>query len=327
MHSLTGHSLGSIEGFELREVAVPQPGPDQVRVRVLATSLGFVDGLMALGKYQIKPDLPYTPGGEIAGVIDAVGTHVSPARIGQKIVTWQLGGGLAEFALVDDVNAEEIGSRVDAVTAASMLVDYQTSYHALMEVGHVGAGDTVLVLGAAGGVGSAAVQMAALAGCRVIAGASTQAKRAFAQSLGATETVDYGKEDWRDELRAKVPGGAVDVVFDPVGGSLFEPAFRSLGKEGRYLVVGFASGAIPHLPVNLALLKSASLLGVEIRHLLARNQKKATRIRQALLTMVTDGRLKPPSTNLFTLDRAKEALLATADRGRLGKVVVVPGRD
>ena len=205
-----------------------------------------------------------------------------------------------------------------------MLVDYQTAHYALFEQGRVSAGDRILVLGASGGVASAAVQLAAQAGAHVIAAASTEDKRNAALSLGAHSAVDYSRPDWRDALKALAPGGAVDVVLDPVGGDMFEPAFRSLAKGGRYLVVGFAAGRIPALPVNLALVKNAVLLGVDIRHFLATQPQRARRVRSALCSLVAHGRLKGPSMIIFGLDQAQEALAATMLRGRMGKIVVVP---
>ena len=250
MRAFVGTSLGSVDNFVLDHLPTPEPGKGQVRIRTQAAALGFVDGLMVQGRYQIKPPLPYVPGGEIVGVVEAIGPEVEALRVGQRVVTWQLGGGLAEQTVVSAVDVDVLEDGVSSVAAASMLVDYQTSHHALFDVAAISAGDTVLVLGATGGVGSAAVQMAARAGAYVIAAASTHEKRLAALSLGAHDSVP----DWRTELKLKAPGGVIDVVFDPIGGAMLEPAFRSLGKEGRYLVVGFASGSIPALPVNLALL-------------------------------------------------------------------------
>jgi NADPH:quinone reductase len=326
MQAFFGTSLGSIDGFDLGHLPVPEPGAGQIRIRVEATALGFVDGLIVQGRYQLKPELPYIPGGEIAGVVDATGSGAESLKQGQRVVTWQLGGGLAEYAVVNLSEVDVLHDDISVAAAASMLVDYQTAHHALFEVAAVRAGDSVLVLGAAGGVGSAAVQMAARAGAYVIAAASTAEKRSAALLLGAHDTVDYSLPDWRAELKARAPSGAVDVVFDPIGGSMLEPAFRSLGKDGRYLVVGFASGSIPNLPVNLALLKNASLRGVEIRHLLSRDSTNARRVRRALFSMVHAGHLKAPQIVPFTLDHSRDALLATTSRDRVGKVVVVPSR-
>jgi NADPH2:quinone reductase len=323
MCAFTGAALGSLDDYRQATVSVPVPRTGQVRVRVEATALGFVDGLIVQGRYQIKPPLPYIPGGEIAGVVEAVGPGVETVQVGDRVVTWQLGGGLAEKVVLDARDIDVLPSGLPSQTAAAMLVDFQTSHYAVCELARVAAGETVLVFGASGGVGSAAVQMAANAGAFVVAAASTEDKRKAALELGARATVDYTRQDWREELKRVAPGGVVDVVVDPIGGSSFEPAFRSLAKDGRYLVIGFASGTIPSLPVNLALLKSASLVGVEIRHLLARDPSKARRIRRALFSMVENGRLKPPRTVRYTLADSREALRMTMSRQRMGKVVVV----
>lgn len=324
MRALLGASLGSIDNFRIEHVPVPVPAAGQVRVRIEATALGFVDGLIVQGRYQISPPLPYIPGGEIAGVIDAVGPGVKGLKAGQHVVTWQLGGGLAEYTVVPAEEVDVLDDSISSTVAASMLVDYQTAHHGLFEVAKVRAGDNVLILGASGGVGSAAVQVAALAGGFVIAAASTQEKRRAALGLGAHEAVDYTQSDWRTALKAKAPGGVIDVVFDPVGGPMLELAFRSLAKDGRYLVVGFAGGQIPSLPVNLALLKNAALLGVEVRHLLARDLAKARRVRRSLFSMVKSGLLKAPAVTAFSLNSAQAALHATNSRDRRGKVVVTP---
>lgn len=325
MKAFSGTSLDSLDSFSLTDIPSPEPAAGQVRIRVEAAALGFVDGLLVQGRYQIRPGLPYIPGGEIAGVIDAVGAGVSTFAPGDRVVTWQLGGGMAEMLVADASEVEPLEEGVPAVSAAGMLVDYQTAHYALFECTRLRAGERVLVLGASGGVGAAAVQLAARAGAHVIAAASTQAKRDAAIRLGARAAIDYRQANWRDELKAKAPGGMVDVVFDPVGGDSFEPAFRSLAKSGRHLVVGFAGGRIPSLPVNLALLKSASLIGVDIRHFQAIAPARARQVRQALFRMLAAGLIEPPETIEFNLANGKEALLATMSRERRGKVVVRVG--
>jgi NADPH2:quinone reductase len=205
-----------------------------------------------------------------------------------------------------------------------MLVDYQTAHYALFERGLLRRGETVLVLGAAGGVGLAAVQLAARAGAYVIAAASTERKREMARQLGASATIDSSASDLRAHLKAVAPRGTVDVIVDPVGGEAFEAMFRSLAKDGRHLVVGFAGGSIPSLPANLPLLKSASLVGVTIRHFLASQPVKAQEVRMALFESVVSGTLRPPVVTTFPLDRAAEALAATIQRDKPGKIVVLP---
>lgn len=303
----------------------PEPGPGEIRIRIEATALGFVDGLMVQGRYQIRPALPYVPGGEIAGIVDARGEGVTSPAIGDRVVTWQLGGGLADYTVVPAGEAEIIGSGgqgLDPTVAAAMLVDYQTAHYALFERGRLAAGDSVLVLGATGGVGAAALHLAVRAGAHVIAAASTDDKRQQALADGARAAIDYRRPDWRDDLKAAAPGGVVDLVLDPVGGDSFEAAFRSLAKDGRHLVVGFAGGRIPALPINLALLKSAALVGVEIRHFLASQPVRAARTRRALFAMVEAGVLPAPRLARFGFLRAGEAIAAALSRDKPGKVVI-----
>jgi NADPH:quinone reductase-like Zn-dependent oxidoreductase len=204
-----------------------------------------------------------------------------------------------------------------------MLVDYQTAHYALFDQGRLTAADTLLVLGAGGAVSSAAIQLAVHAGARVIAAASSEFKRKAACEFGAVAAIDYSLPDWREALRIVAPEG-VDVVLDPVGANMFEPAFRSLAKGGRYLVIGFAGGAIPSLPVNLALLKNATLHGVDVRYFLESRPEQARRVRTALFSMVARGHLRSPATIAFPLANASDAVLATFDRSRRGKIVVLP---
>lgn len=316
----TGFDPGS---YALIDEPMPEPGHGQLRIRIEATALGFVDGLMMQGRYQIKPRLPYVPGGEIAGVVDAVGPGVTRPLVDERVVTWQLGGGLAQYIVVDAADVDVVPGGLPMPTAAAMLVDYQTAHYALFDQGRLTAADTLLVLGAGGAVSSAAIQLAVHAGARVIAAASSEFKRQAACELGAVAAIDYSLTDWREALKRVAPEG-VDVVFDPVGAKMFEPAFRSLAKGGRYLVIGFAGGAIPSLPVNLALLKNATLHGVDVRYFLANRPEQARRVRTALFSMVARGHLRPPSTIAFPLANARDAVLATFDRSRRGKIVVLP---
>jgi len=316
----TSFDIGS---YALVDEPMPEAGHGQLRIRIEATALGFVDGLMMQGRYQIKPRLPYVPGGEIAGVVDAVGPGVTRPLVGERVVTWQLGGGLAEYVVVDAADVDVAPSGLPMPIAAAMLVDYQTAHYALFDQGRLTAADTLLVLGAGGAVSSAAIQLAVHAGARVIAAASSESKRKAACELGAVAAIDYSLPDWRDALRSVAPEG-VDVVLDPVGANMLEPAFRSLAKGGRYLVIGFAGGAIPSLPVNLALLKNATLHGVDVRYFLTTRPEQARRVRAALFSMVARGHLRPPATIAFPLASASDAVLATFDRARRGKIVVLP---
>jgi NADPH:quinone reductase len=323
MRKFEGSAYGSLDAFALTEADAPSPADSDVRIRIEAAALGFVDGLIALGRYQIRPPLPYVPGGEIAGIVDAVGSAVDTFSVGDRVVTWQLGGGLADYVNVNFKDVDKVPAGLDAIAAAAMLVDFQTAHYALFERGQLRQGETVLVLGATGGVGSAAVQLAGQAGTYVIAAASTERKREMARHLGAAATIDSSAPDLRAQLKTAAPHGTVDVIVDPVGGEAFEAMFRSLAKEGRHLVVGFASGSIPSLPANLPLLKSAALIGVEIRHFLAAHPIEAQRARVDLFEKVASGALKWPAVTTFPLERAGEALAATMRRDKAGKVVVL----
>jgi NADPH:quinone reductase len=323
MNIFEGDTFGSLDAFRLTAREVPEPSRGQVRIRIYATALGFVDSLLIEGRYQIKPPLPYIPGGEIAGVVDSVGAGVVNLSAGARVVTWQLGGGLAEYVVVAAADVDPMPPALGFIEAAAMLVDYQTAYYALFERGQLRAGETVLVAGAAGGVGSATVQLAAQAGAYVLAVTSTPEKRDRARKLGAQATIDALSEDLRTEIRAAAPHGVVDVVVDPVGGPTFEMLFRSLGKEGRHLIVGFAGGSIPALPANLPLLKSAALVGVDVRQFLSAKPDAARAARTKLFDQVAARMLAPPQAMNFALEQAGEALAATRQRDKLGKVVVV----
>ncbi len=247
----------------LREVDIerPAPGRREVLVRVEATGIGFVDGLMIQGKYQVKPALPHYPGSEFAGTVEAIGDDVTEFAPGDPVFG-TANGALADYVRTATSRCHRTPAGLGAAQAASLYTNYLTALFGLRDRGHLRTGETLLVLGAAGGVGTAAIAVAKAMGARVIGAASTPDKRATAEAAGADVTVDYSREDWRDALRAVTAEG-LNVVYDPVGGDVAEPAFRSLAPGGRFLVVGFASGIIPRLPLNLALLKRSAVVGVD----------------------------------------------------------------
>jgi NADPH2:quinone reductase len=321
-------ALGVIDALRcVDDGATPPVSAGEVRLRVEAAALGYVDSLIVAGKYQIKPSLPYIPGGEFAGTIDAVGPEVTDYVVGDRVAAWRLGGGFAQYVVLPASDLARLPAGLSSVHAAAMLVDYQTAYYALFHRGQVRAGETVLVAGASGGVGSAAVQLAVACGAFVIAAGSTAEKRERARLLGAHAAIDPGASDLREAIRTAAPEGGVDVVVDPVGGETFEQYFRSLRKEGRHLVIGFAGGRIPALPANLALLKSASLIGVDLRQFLAAHPEDASAARDELFANVASGRLLAPALQTFPFDRALHAVRAAGARGKLGKVVVLPRQD
>jgi NADPH:quinone reductase len=324
MRAYCGHELGNLEAFALESVDTPTPADGELLISVEVTALGFVDQLVMRGLYQIKPPTPFVPGGEIVGTVEAVGQEVSGFAPGQRIAAWQFGGGLAEMAIVRQNHAVPVPADLEPAAAASLLLDYLTAYYGLFDRGGLKPGQLLLVTGASGGVGAAAVQLASAASASVIGLASSDEKRVMVSRAGASQVIDYRDEDWRDKLKRAYPSG-VDLVFDPVGGGLFEPCFRSLAKRGRHLVVGFASAdGIPSLPANLPLLKSGELVGVDARYLWETDPARVRQILSIVLQLAASGRLAPAIGRTFALDDAASAIAYVNDGKRIGKVVVRP---
>jgi NADPH2:quinone reductase len=320
MRAIQASDLSSIDSYRSVELPLPSPGVGEVRIKVAACGVGYVDALVALGRYQVKPTLPHVPGGEAAGWIDAVGERVDGLVVGTRVLA-QVGGGFAQFALATAASVRVLPDRMSMAQAAGFRVNYVTALHALRDRAHLKPGETLLVVGAAGGTGLAAVQIGKLMGARVIGVASTEIKRAAVQRQGADATLDREPEGWRERLKAIAPDG-IDVVFDPVSGPLLQPAFRSLRWGGRHLVIGFASGAIPALPVNLPLLKGASLVGVDYRQFAAVYEAAyAGRELGELLGWVAEGRLVPPVGRVFGFDQYREALAFALSGEGIGKTV------
>jgi NADPH2:quinone reductase len=307
MRAIQAASLSSIDDYRVVDLPMPSPGPAEVRIRIAACGVGYVDALVALGRYQVKPALPHVPGGEVAGWIDAIGEKVTELSVGDRVLA-QVRGGFCEYAVVPTTVVSRIPGHMRFDQAAGFRINYVTALHGLRDRAHLQAGETLLVIGAAGGVGSAAVQVGALLGAKVVGVASTPEKRTLAASYGAEITLDRNPEGWRDRLRAAVPGG-IDVVFDPACGALLQPAFRSLKWGGRHLVVGFVAGEIPALPVNLPLLKGAALVGVDYRQFAdVFEAGHARRELDELLGWVENARLDPPAGRIFPFEQHREAL-------------------
>lgn len=322
MKVVLAEELGPPERYELCERPRPEPGPGEVLVRTLAAGVGYFDALMARGGYQIRPPVPFVPGSEFSGVVERCGPGVDGPSPGQRVIGGSFGNVFAEYLCVPAATLIPMPAALDADVAAAFLVNHQTAAHALIQRAGLVAGETLLVLGAAGGTGTAAVQVGKCLGARVIAAASTPEKRAFALAAGADLAIDYSRPDWREALKQACPGGGVDVVFDPVGGDVFEPAFRSLAWGGRHLVIGFAGGAIPRLPANLALLKGASLVGVDLRQAAAREPAMNAANTRRLLGWVEDGSLRPLAGPVFAFTDFRAALEAAFSGKSLGKVVL-----
>lgn len=314
-------TLDSISAYRLVEAAVPCPGPGEVLVRVAACGVGYVDSLVALGRYQVKPPLPHTPGQEASGWVESVGDGVKDLATGDRVLA-TVRGGFAELALAQAAAVAKIPDRMTFGQAAGFRVNYLTALHGLRDRGMVRPGERLLVLGAAGGVGSAAVQVGRILGAGVIAAASSEAKREFARTLGATGTLDTAPEGWRDRLKEACGGKGPDVVFDPVCGKLFEPAFRSLVWGGRHLVVGFVGGEIPALRANLTLMKGAALTGVDVRQFMLLESEKGAAHLAELLSWVADGRLVPPVGRTFALEEFAPALEFALTGEGLGKTIL-----
>jgi NADPH2:quinone reductase len=323
MRAVLGQTLGPPDSYDLETVEVPRPAPGEVQIAVQVASMGYVDALVAQGRYQVKPSVPYCPGLEFAGRVSATGREVRDLKVGDAVAASAFGGGLAEYAVVPASATYRIPEQLDMRAAAGFIVNYTTAWHGFVDRARLRAGETVLVLGAAGGTGIAAVQVARFCGARVIAGASTPDKRDFAIRHGAHEAVDYTQSDWRQQLKAMTGGSGVDVVFDPVGGVLMEPAFRSLAWRGRHLVIGFTGGPIPALPINLALLKGAALVGVDYRQFGSVYEPQAAAgVRDLLFAAVARGDLLPPVGACYALDDFRAAMSLASGREGLGKTVV-----
>ena len=321
MRAVVAREFGPPSTFRIEEAATPEPGPGQVRIGIYAAGVSFVDVLVSEGGYQLKPRLPFTPGSEFAGVVEALGPEVGGVTVGDRVSASAFGGALAEKAVVPAGAATPIPDGMSFEEAAVFRVSYATAYHALVQRGRLQAGETVLVLGAGGAVGAAAVQVAKALGARVIASASSDAKRGLAREMGADATLPSGTPDWRDQIKAMTDGRGVDIVVDPVGGDATEPAFRSLAWRGRHLVIGFAAG-IARLPANLPLLKGAELVGVDIRQFGEREPALARENQQRLLALHAAGHLRPRIAEAFPLERFAEAMAAAREGSAAGRIVV-----
>ncbi|MDP3083784.1 MAG: NADPH:quinone oxidoreductase family protein [Rubrivivax sp.] len=316
-------TLDGIDAMRWQDLPTPDPQPGEVRIAVRAASLNFPDLLIVQGKYQFKPPLPFVPGAEFAGVVDAVGAGVDHLKVGDPVAAIAGIGGFATHACVKAAQVLPLPPGFALEDAAAFAFAYGTSYHALMDRGALQPGETVLVLGAAGGVGSAALQIAKAAGARVIAAASSDEKCALCRELGADATLNYATEDVRATLKALTDGKGPDVVYDPVGGDLAEPVFRSIAWRGRYLVVGFAQGGIPALPWNLALLKGASIIGVFLGEFVRREPHGHAAALAQLMRWYAEGKVKPVIDQRLPMSELPAAYVRMGSRLVKGKVLLV----
>ncbi len=324
MKLVQADKIDSVDDYRMIDAPIPSPAPDEVLVKVMLCGMGYVDALVALGGYQVKPAVPFTPGQEIAGIVEAVGAEVTDIKPGDRVMANSFGGGLAEYVVAKQVMVAVIPDAMTFAQAAGFRINYITALHALRDRAAIQPGERLLVFGAAGGVGSAAIQVGRQLGAEVIAVASSEAKRAFALDLRATAALDTEAEGWRDRLKAACGGKGPDVIFDPVTGPLFEAAFRSLAWRGRHLVIGFAGGPIPKLPINLALMKGASLVGADVRQFLLYEHAQAARHLEQLLAWVGDGSLVPPVGKQFSFGDFAEAMrFATSGAGMAKSIIQV----
>ena len=312
-----------VEALSWQELPTPEPKAGEVRVAIRAASLNFPDLLIVQNKYQIKPPLPFVPGSEYAGVVDAIGVGVTHLKPGDAVAAFAGTGGFATHACVDASLVMPLPAGFAFDDAAAFILTYGTTHHALLDRAALAAGETLLVLGAAGGVGTAAIQIAKTVGAKVIAAASSDEKCALCKTLGADATINYSASNLRDELKALTNGKGPDVVCDPVGGDLAEPAFRSIAWRGRYLVVGFAQGGIPALPWNLALLKGASIVGVFWGDFARREREANARALGELAQWYAQGRIKPVIDARLPMAQLPEAYARMGTRRVRGKLVML----
>ncbi|PPE67732.1 NADPH:quinone oxidoreductase family protein [Caldimonas caldifontis] len=305
-----------------KEVPTPEPKAGEVRVAIRAASLNFPDLLIVQNKYQMKPPLPFVPGSEFSGVVEAVGEGVRHVKPGDAVAAFGGLGGFGTQAVVPAASVVPLPAGFSFPDAAAFLCTYGTSHHALMDRAALKPGETVLVLGAAGGVGTAAIQIAKAAGARVIAAASSDDKCALCREIGADATINYSTGHLRDEIKALTDGKGPDVVYDPVGGDLAEPVFRSIGWRGRYLVIGFAQGSIPSLPLNLALLKGASIVGVFWGEFARREPQRNAQALTELATWYAQGKIRPVIEHQLAMTDLPKAFDLMAARQVRGKLVL-----
>ena len=312
-----------VDALNWKELPTPQPGLGQVLIQIQAASLNFPDLLIVQNKYQMKPELPFVPGSEYAGTIEAVGEGVKHLVVGQSVACLSGTGGFATHTLAPAKLCLPLPDGFSATDGAAFIMTYATSHHALVDRAQLKAGETVLILGAAGGVGTAAIQIAKAMGAKVIAAASTDEKCALCTTLGADETINYSQQNLREALKELTQGRGPDVIYDPVGGELAEPAFRSIAWRGRYLVVGFAGGPIPSLPLNLPLLKGASLVGVFWGDFARREPQANVAMMAELSQWYAQGKIKPVLDRTLPMSELKAAYTLMGSRSVKGKLVMV----
>ncbi|WP_308909703.1 NADPH:quinone oxidoreductase family protein [Pseudokordiimonas caeni] len=324
MKAVLCRELGPADKLELADIDDPVAGPGQAVVAVKAAGINFPDLLIIQGKYQFKPELPFVPGGEAAGIVESVGDGVTNVKPGDRVIVTTMTGAFAEKVVAPAAMLMPMPDAMSFEVGAGFTITYATSYHALKDRADLKAGETVLVLGAAGGVGLATVQLAKAMGAKVIAAASSDAKLEVCRAAGADEVLNYATEDMKTRLKELTGGRGVDVVYDPVGGDYTEVAVRALAPNGRLLVIGFAAGDIPKIPLNLLLLKQSALVGVFWGAWAGANPKGQVANMKEMFAMIAEGRLDPKVTEIYPLADFTSAFEALSARRATGKVVLVP---
>lgn len=327
MKALVCEAYGPIDSLVLKDLPAVLPGPKHVLITVRAAAVNFPDALMVQGLYQVKPPLPFTPGAEVSGEIKSVGIDVKHLKLGDNVIAMVGQGGFAEECLAHISTIMPLPAGMDFETGAALVLTYGTSLHALKDCGNLKSGESLVVLGAAGGVGIAAIEIGKALGARVIAAASTPEKLALCKKMGADEVINYTTENLKDRINELTDGRGADVVYDPVGGPYTEPALRATAWRGRLLVVGFAAGDIPKIPINLTLLKERSIVGVywgdSVKH---DPQGHLANLKQ-LNDWFASGTITPVISQRFTLAQAINAIELIASRKVMGKIVVCPGLE
>ncbi|MDW7690831.1 NADPH:quinone oxidoreductase family protein [Flammeovirgaceae bacterium SG7u.111] len=322
MKAMVCRAFGTPQSLKLEDVPSPKPGVGQILISVKSAGVNFPDSLIIAGRYQFQPEMPFSPGGEVSGVVKELGEGVNHLKLGDEVIATTGWGGYAEEVTAPAYNVIPKPKTLDYDTAAGFIWTYGTAYHALKDRGELQAGQVVLVLGAAGGVGLAAVELAKAMGATVIAAASTEEKLAICKAKGADETINYVEEDLKARIKELTNKKGVDIVLDPVGGDMTDPALRGIAWGGKYLVVGFAAGSIPKLPLNLVLLKACSVTGVFWGSFWRKYPEKNYQNMLELGEMASKGLVKPHISKVYPLEKAADAILSITNRQVKGKAVV-----
>ena len=322
MKAYVCREFGPVESHKVEEIEDPRAEAGQVVIDVKAAGVSFPDVLIVQGKYQFQPPFPFSPGGEVAGVISEVGEGVVDWKVGDRVIAMTGNGGIAEKVVAFEMTLMPLPETMDFKDGAAFPLNYGTTYHALKQRGQLQAGETLLVTGAGGGVGTTAIEIGKAMGAKVIAAASTDEKLEIAKSLGADEVINYSDGELKEKVKALTDGLGADVIYDPIGGDIFLQCMRCVNWKGRVLVIGFASGPIPEVPTNLALLKGCSIVGVFWGRFTGAEPEENSQNFNELFALHAEGKLKPQITKSYSLDDAAEAISSLENRKATGKVVI-----